>query len=78
MDGVMNLKREFSSDYADIEQWKFVVEYFEDMTTIKYMECKDKKWTVKNEMSINACCDQLLFKTVAKDFENGEVEQIRR
>jgi hypothetical protein len=77
MDGVMDLKREFSSDYSEIDEWKFTVEYEESGTIIKYIEKVDKKWVCKQEITISACCDELLFKTIAKDFENGEVAEIR-
>lgn len=77
MDGVMDLKREFSSDYSDMNEWKFTVEYDECGTIIKYMEFKDKKWICKQEITISSCCDELLFKTIAKDFERGDVTNIR-
>lgn len=80
MDGVANMVREFSEDYTELKRWKYTVEYYDDGTWIKYME-KDEdsdRWNVKGELNISCMCDNLLFETINKDFQNGEVDKIRR
>lgn len=77
MDGVDTMQRSFSSDFNELEVWKFEVDYSEEGTYIKYMEREDGQWVEKQSMCISGCCDELLFTTVARDFESGEVERIR-
>ena len=69
MDGVMNMKREFSSDFDEMKDWKYEVDYFDDCTQIKYMAFEDGIWKCKESIDITACCDEILFRTIAKDLK---------
>lgn len=78
MDGVTKMKREFSSDFVEIGEWKYEVEYFDECTQIKYMVMENGIWKIRESMDISACCDEILFRTIAKDFERKTVEEIRK
>lgn len=76
--GVTNFTRDFASDYKEIEQCKFQVDYScEEGTRISYMEYVNNKWTTRESITISTSCDELLFRTIAKDFESGIVTDIR-
>lgn len=75
MDGAVNMIREFSSDFDSMQdQWKYVVYYCEDGVEIEYWETKNGEMFKKHSMNICALCAELLFKTIAKDFDNGEAK----
>lgn len=70
MDGVTNMIREFSSDFNDLKRsWKYTVEMYEEGIEIKYLENINGKMEEKQSLNISSCCAELLFKTIAKDFE---------
>lgn len=71
MDGVTNLVREFSSDFDDLNRsWKYTVEMLEEGVEIRYWEFIDGVMKLKDSLNISSCCAELLFKTIAKDFED--------
>lgn len=71
MDGVTNMIREFSSDFNDLKRaWKYTVEMYDEGIEIKYWDNTSGKMEEKQSINISSCCAELLFKTIAKDFEN--------
>lgn len=70
MDGVTTFIREFSSDFEDIKDWKYTVEMYEEGIEVKYLQKIDDKMEVMERINISRCCAELLFKTIAQDFEN--------
>lgn len=71
MDGIMNMVREFSSDFHDLNKsWKYTVEMYEEGVEIRYWEFTDGEMKLKDSLNISSCCAELLFMTIAKDFEN--------
>lgn len=71
MDGVTNLIREFSSNFNDIKEWKYTVEMYEEGIVIKEFN-QDCNGNLKeiNSINISNACAELLFRTIARDFEN--------
>lgn len=75
MDGVTNIVREFSSDFDDLNRsWKYTVEMYEEGVEIRYWEFINGEMKLKGSLNISNCCAELLFKTIAKDFEDRAFE----
>lgn len=63
--------REFSIDFKGLKQeWKYTVEMYDEGIEIKYWDNIDGEMVEKQSINISSCCAELLFKTIAKDFEN--------
>lgn len=75
MSGVKNVIKEFSSSFEEMNDWKYTVESYEDGVEIKYFEKENEEMVLKNSMNITYECAELLFKTIANDFEK---ENFRR
>lgn len=71
MGGVTNLIREFSGSFDDIKEWKYTIEMYEEGIEIKEFQ-SDCNGDLKevNSLNISNACAELLFRTIAKDFEN--------
>lgn len=75
MDGVCSMTREFSSSWNDMNEWKWTVENFEEGLEIKYLEkAKDGIWEEKERINISHMVAERFFKTIAKDYEDGNIE----
>ncbi len=75
MDGVMNMIREFSEDFEEMRNsWKYVVKDYADGIEIEYWDTRKDEWGKRDSINISACCAELLFRTIAKDFENGNIK----
>lgn len=71
MDGVTNLVREFSSNFNDLtKEWKYTVEMYDEGIEIKHWDSRDGEMKERERLNISTSCAELLFKTIAKDFEN--------
>lgn len=70
MDGVTNFIREFSNDFDEMKDWKYTVEMYEEGIELKYWDNRDGKMKERERINISNCCAELLFKTIAKDFDN--------
>lgn len=74
MDGVTNLIREFSASFEEMNLWKYTVEMTDEGIEIKLWEAdyksENKEMKVEKSFLISNLCAEVLFKTVAKDFEN--------
>lgn len=70
MDGVTNFIREFSNDFDEMKDWKYTVEMYEEGIELKYWDNRDGEMKERERINISNCCAELLFKTIAKDFDN--------
>ena len=74
MDGVCRMKREFSIDFPTMnKEWKIVVENFDEGVQITNQQFEDGKWVEFETINISHCVSELLFKTLAKDFDDGNI-----